>query len=133
MKIKFLALLIGCVIFAGCDDSIESGLNKQIAGTDSIKVYYFDEKTGATKSVITISDKNDIRSIISSITDESAAEYKCGYNGQLEFYQTDSIIFSPEFNYMEDCPHYVFMYKKNIYRKVMSSEGRELLLEKAGN
>ena len=133
MRISYLIIIMCCFLFASCGDSIESGLNKQIAETDSIKIYFFDEKTGATKNVVTVSDPAEINAIKSSITDESAESYKCGYSGQLEFYKADSIIFTPEFNFMEECPHYVFMFKKNIYRKVMSKEGRELLTEKAGN
>jgi hypothetical protein len=130
MRITLLIVFLLSIWFTSCGDSIEGGLNKQIAVTDSIKIYFFDEKTGATKNVVTISDQNEINTITASITDETAESFKCGYSGQLEFYKADSIIFTPEFNYMEECPHYVFMFKKNLYRKVMSKEGREFLNSK---
>lgn len=131
MKYIFI-LFLGSILFASCGDSIKPGLDKQISGTDSIKIYFLSEKDNTTQRVVTISDKSDIANIIASITDEKSEQYKCGYTGQMEFYEKGKIILSPEFNSNPECAHYVFRYKDKMYHKKMSQTGQDLFT-KPGN
>ena len=131
MKYIFI-LFLSSLLFTSCGDSIKSGLDKQISGTDSIKIYFLSEKDNTTQKVVTITGKSEIENIIASITDEKSEQYKCGYSGQMDFYEKGKIILSPEFNSNPDCAHYVFRYKDKMYHKKMSQTGQDLLT-KPGN
>ena len=127
MKVKLIALFSLSLLLSSCGDSIKDGLDKQILGTDSIKIYFLSEKDNTTQKVVTISDNNEIENIIASISDEKSEQYKCGYSGQMDFYEKGRIILSPEFNSNPDCAHYVFRYKDKMYHKKMSNEGQKFL------
>ena len=124
--ITSILILLSLVILSSCGDSIKSSLDKQLAESDS-KVYFFNEKDNRVEKVVTISDKPEIEKIIASISDESSEQYKCGHNGQLEFYKNGTIIMSPQFNTGEGCEHYVFRFKDRMYHKIMTGEGKQLL------
>jgi hypothetical protein len=121
-------LLILMFVLTSCGDSIKPGLDKQVSNTDSIKIYFLSQKDNTTQKVVTLKDKNEIESIIASITDDKAEQFKCGYTGQMEFYEKGKIILSPEFNSNPECAHYVFRYKDKMYHKKMGNEGQDLLL-----
>ena len=127
MKVKLIALFSLSLLLSSCGDSIKDGLDKQILGTDSIKIYFLSEKDNTTQKVVTISDNNEIENIIASISDEKSEQYKCGYSGQMDFYEKGRIILTPEFNSNPDCAHYVFRYKDKMYHKKMSNEGQKFL------
>lgn len=126
MKYIFI-LFLGTLFFTSCGDSIKPGLDKQIANTDSIKIYFLSEKDNTTQRVVTISNRSEIDNIIASITDEKSEQYKCGYTGQMDFYEKGKIILSPEFNSNPDCAHYVFRYKDKMYHKKMNEDGQRIL------
>jgi len=120
-----LVLLFLVVIFCSCDESsIKASLDKQIAGTDMIKLYFYD-KTGnltAKSSIITIQDKEIISKLLLAITDETTPEYKCGYTGSIEYFKENKSVLVGEFNSMPECSHIVFRIKKNMHSKMLSPE-----------
>lgn len=128
-SILFLPVIVLSLV--SCGDSIKSGLEKQLTGTDSIKVYFFDEKSNSVEKVVTVTEKSGIDEIISSISDESSEQFKCGYNGQMEFYKGGDIILSPQFNTGDGCEHYVFRFKDRMYHKAMTAEGKQFLEEQS--
>ena len=124
---RIIVIFFACLFLASCGDSIKSSLDKELSDTDSIKVYFFNEKDNRIQKIVTLSEKAEINEVIASISDESSEQYKCGHNGQLEFYKGGTIIMSPQFNTGEGCEHYVFRFKDRMYHKVMTSKGKELL------
>ena len=126
-------ILIVVLFLISCGDSIKSGLEKQLMGTDSIKVYFFDKKSNSVEKVVTVNEKSGVDEIISSISDESSEQFKCGYNGQMEFYKGGEIILSPQFNTGDGCEHYVFRFKDRMYHKVMTKKGRDILMAYLSN
>lgn len=124
---RTLLLLLLIFIISGCGDSIKPGLDKEISGTDSIKIYFLSDIKNTPPKVVTLKEENGISNIIASITDEGTEQYKCGYSGQMEFYKMGKIIMSPEFNFEQDCAHYVFRYKNQMYHKKMSTDGQKML------
>jgi len=129
---KLLPSLIILSLFTitSCGDSINSELGKKLAGTNKIKLYFFDKESGTVKDskmIVTISKQDDIKKIVESITDETPGQYKCRYSGHLEIFKDNDLLFNAEFNFEEECRHYVFMYNKRMLFKVMSEEGSALL------
>ena len=119
-----IALVLLVVIFCSCDDSIKASLDKQIAGTDMIKLYFYD-KTGKLTNkndIVTIQDKDIINKLLQAITEESAPENKCGYTGSMEYFKGGKSILTSEFNSMLECSHIIFRLKDNMYSKKLSPE-----------
>ena len=127
---SLLVLLSISAVFASCDDSIQSGLNKQLKGADKVKVYFFAPGETTIKDstmIVTINRKEEIEKLISTISDESTDQFKCGYSGYMDLYEKNIVIQSIEFNYDAECAHYVFRFKTQIYYKAMTEEGQKLL------
>ena len=132
MKNIFLPVIaiIIAVSLCSCDDSIQSGLSKQLKDADKVKVYFFEEGENAVRDsnmIITIENRDEVNKIIASIADESSEQYKCGYSGYMEILSKSKNILNLEFNLNEECAHYVFRFKTQIYFKKMTEEGQALL------
>jgi hypothetical protein len=124
-----VTLLFLVIIFCSCDESIKSSLDKQLKGTDMIKLYFYD-KTGKLtnkNNIITIQDKDIINKLMQGIADETAPEYKCGYTGTIEYFKENKSILTGEFNSMPECSHIVFFLKKNMHSKKLSPESLIIL------
>lgn len=131
INILVSALLVIIVfVLLSCGDSIDSKLNEKLAGANKIKLYFFDKEHGTVenpKMIVTVSKQGDIKKIISSITDETSEQFKCGYSGQLEIFKDNELLLNPEFNFEEECRHYVFTYRDEVMFRMMTEEGSELL------
>ena len=131
---KFVSALLVTTAFVliSCSDSIDSELNENLAGANKIKLYFFDKEHGTVKNpkmIITVSKQGDIKKLISSITDNTSEQFKCGYSGRLEIFKDNELLLNPEFNFEEECRHYVFTYKGEVEFRVMTNEGSVLLKE----
>ena len=125
MKTVFrISLMFLVVIFCSCGDSIKSSLDKQIAGTDMIKLYFYD-KTGKLTNkndIVTVEDKEIIAKLTQAITEETTSDNKCGYTGTMEYFKSGKSLLSAEFNSMPECTQIIFLMKKNMYSKKLSPE-----------
>jgi hypothetical protein len=124
-----IVLLFLAVIFCSCEDSIKASLDKQLAGADMIKLYFYDKSGNLTNknNIITIQDKDIINKLLNAITDETAPEYKCGYTGTIEYFKENKSILVGEFNSMPECSHIIFRLKKDMYSKKLSPESLIIL------
>jgi len=131
-KLVSAFLVIIAFVLISCGNSIDSEFNENLAGANKIKLYFFDKKHGTVKNpkmLITVSKQGDIKKIISSRTDKTSEQYKCGYSGQLEIFKDNELLLNSEFNFEEECRHYVFTYKDEVLFRVMTEEGSALLRE----
>lgn len=132
MKNIFLPVIaiIIAVFLSSCGDSIQSGLSKQLKDADKVKFYFFEEGENAVRDsnmIITIEDRDEVNTILASISDESSEQFKCGYSGYMEVLSKNKNILNLEFNFNNGCEHYVFRFRNQIYFKKMTPGGSELL------
>jgi hypothetical protein len=132
---KFFVLVF-LILFSGCDDSIKTSLDKQLAGVNKVKIYFtnvvptqesFKDTLAEQKAIITITNQDTVNLLAQSITDETSEFYKCGYTGTIEFFKDNISISNMQFNLMKECNHIVFRVKDNIYSKKLSDKGIEIL------
>lgn len=125
-----IILLFTVVIFCSCeDDSIKASLDKQLAGTDMIKLYFYD-KTGKLtnkNNIITVQDKEIIGKLMQAITDETAPDSKCGFTGTMEYFKENKSILVAEFNSLPECAHVIFRLKNNMFSKKLTPESLIIL------
>lgn len=128
---KKVFILILAVMFFGCDDSIKTSLDKQLAGVNKVKIYFTDivpkDTAAEQKAIITITNQDTVNMLMQSITDETSEFYKCGYTGTIEFFKDNLSISNMQFNLMKECNHIVFRAKNNMYSKMISGQGIEIL------
>ncbi|MBX7044715.1 MAG: hypothetical protein K1X86_02665 [Ignavibacteria bacterium] len=127
-SLYILIVILSCVFFS-CDDSIKNLLDKQIAGTDMVKLYFYD-KTGRLtnkNNIITVQDKEIIAKLLQAISDETAKDNKCGYNGSMEYFKEGKSLLTSEFNSLPECSNIIFRLKDNMYSKKLSAESIVIL------
>lgn len=129
---KKLLIVIFAVLFFGCDDSIRSSLDKQLMGVDKVKIYFTNivptkDTLTEQKAIITITNIDTVNMLAQSITDETSEFYKCGYSGTIEFFKDNISVSNMQFNLMPECNHIIFRTKNNMYSKLISPQGIEIL------
>lgn len=129
---KKLLVLIFAVLFFGCDDSIKSSLYKQLMGVNKVKIYFTNiiptkDTVAEQKAIITITNPDTVNMLAQSITDETSEFYKCGYTGTIEFFKDNISVSNMQFNLMPECNHIIFRTKNNMYSKLISPQGIEIL------
>lgn len=128
---KYLILIL-VVLFFGCDDSIRSSLDKQLMGVNKVKIYFTNiiptkDTAAEQKAIITIMNIDTVNMLAQSITDETSEFYKCGYTGTIEFFKDNLSVSNMQFNLMKECNHIIFRTKNNMYSKLISPQGIEIL------
>jgi hypothetical protein len=137
---KVILIVLFTVIFFGCGESIKSSLDKQLTGIDKIKIYFTNivpnkdnsketskDTLAEQKAIITITNQDTVNMLVQSITDETSEFYKCGYTGTIEFFKDHASVSNMQFNLMKECNHIVFRMKDNMYSKIISPQGIEIL------
>lgn len=135
MKNFFLSailIILVTICFAGCEENIVPDIEKKLAGSDKVTIYFYEEGTSKVTDpdkIVTIELKSVIDSIVSSIENIDALDYKCGYNGTIEFFENRKPVFVSEFNFQSECAHFVFRHNKKMFTKKMSEHGRLILTD----
>ena len=126
-KYLCLVMVVFClIVFQSC--SINTVLQNLLKDADEVKIYLNKRVSGEKSSiVITITSKDTIQNILNSITNEDAGKRKCEYEGSLEFFHKRVSLINMEFSLANECAVVVFQYKGNIFRKIISTKGVELL------
>jgi len=122
--------MLSVLVFSSCREVSKNGIYENLVDPEKIKIYFYNKKQGIDKDpkmMVVISEQYDIEKIIGSITDEPSEQYKCGYSGQLEIYKDDELLLDSEFNFEDECRHYVFTYKNEVLFRVMTEDGSKLL------
>jgi len=121
-------IFISLIIFQSCSFNINTALQDFLKDADEVKIYINKgESENKSIKVITITSKDTIKNILSSITDEDVGKRNCVYTGSIEFFHSKISLINMEFSLSDECKMIVFQYKGNIFRKVISKKGIELL------
>lgn len=125
-----ILFILVSLFITGCEENIIPDIEKKLSGTEKVTIYFYEEGTNKVTDpdkIVTIEIKQVIDSIVGSIESTDAEDYKCGYNGTIEFFENKKTIFVSEFNFQNDCAHFVFRHNKKMFSKKMSEQGRILL------
>lgn len=127
-KYLYLISVFSLIVFQSCSFNVNMALQNLLKDTDEVKIYLNKEISGNKSGiVIVITSKDTIQNILNSITNEDAGKRKCEYIGSLEFFHNKISLINMEFSLANGCAVIVFQYKGNIFRKVISTKGVELL------
>jgi len=134
MKIKFSLIIIILILSSGfIFNPISEFKNNVLKNSNSAEIKFYAHKEARTdiKKQFTFKTKEEIKNILSFISDKSAPFYKGGYNGSIDFLKNGKSLLDEkmEFNLSKYMGHIVFSYKKKLYSKKLTGSGLKYLQE----
>lgn len=101
-----------------------------IISSDSVAINYFkgDGSRDSVYQVVILKDKKQIESLAGYMTGSSSENYKCSYDGSIQFYKNRTVILDAEFRMnLSGCMHFAFVYNDKLYSTKMSEEAKQFL------
>ena len=128
--VLFVLMFFLTVLFFSCNGNVIKSLEKELSSSDNLKIYFYD-KTGKMPnngSVVSINDKDEVKHLLSSITEEEFTKRPdCIYNGLIEFFDGNKSLLNMEFNMEPNCGFVVFTIRDIIQTRKLSEEGINML------
>lgn len=127
---KFLAIVICCIFFISCKESVTK-LTEKVTGADSLAINYF-KGDGTMDTVVTvkiISDKAKINQLATLAGGHTTQNFNCGFDGSLHFFKNSQVIQDIQFRMTDaQCAHFSFILEGKLYNTELSAEAKALLL-----
>ena len=121
-----LLSLVFILFFAACTQNSE--VKKKLSGTDSLVVnFYAPQSDSIIKSVAT-AEKKAIRRLSDFVSTKETSLFKCGYDGNLHFFEKGKMVSDVSFKYSdESCRHFVLDVEGKLTGTTMSTEAADFL------
>lgn len=124
MRIILVIAIISFLI--SCSDNSATG--KQLAGTDSLVINFNAPGTDSIINTVTTTEINAIKKLKQFVGGKKAAEFKCGYDGNIAFYVDGKLAGDFSFNYSgEGCHHFIQLVDGQLSSTAMSNEAADFL------
>ena len=121
---KILVLVLAISIFSSC--SGDSPVH--LSGSDSLVINFNEPQSNSIEKTVNTTEVNAIKKLARFTGGESAPEYKCGYDGNLQFYKNGELSGDISFNYSgENCRHFIQMKEGKLTSTKMSNEAADFL------
>ncbi len=123
---RFLLLIVTLSFLVACSN--DSAISKQLSGSDSLVIHFTAAPSDSIIKTVVTAEPNAIKKIIQFVDAKKAAEYKCGYDGQLIFFSKGQEINDASFKYTEeDCRHFLLEVDGKLYSTSMNNEAYNFL------
>lgn len=123
---RFILVFLLATVFTSCKES--SAVAKQFAGSDSLEINFNQPGTNNIAKSVTTTEDKAISKLIRFVDSKSAADYKCGYDGNLMFYKEGKLSGDVSFNYSGDgCHHFMQDVNGTLTSTTMSNEAADFL------
>lgn len=121
----FIACLV-CLSYISCSSTPE--WKKQLASADSLVINFNVPNSNTIEKTVNTTEKKAIKQISGFFKNKSAAAYKCGYDGNIIFYQEGKLTADVSFNYSgEGCRHFITRDKDSLITSVMNNDAADFL------
>lgn len=121
---KTLVLVLGFSIFSSC----ASDSSGHLTGSDSLVINFNEPQSNTIEKTVNTTEVNAIKKLARFTGGESAPEYKCGYDGNLQFYKNGELTGDVSFNYSgENCRHFIQLKDGKLASTKMSNEAADFL------
>lgn len=121
---KILLLAVVVCLFASCRTS---PADKQLAGADSVVVNFNTAAGNTIEKTISTTEPVAIKKLKRFVNGKTTGAFKCGYNGNLQFFSKGILAGDFSFNYEKDCRHFIQQKEGQLYPTVMSDEAADFL------
>jgi hypothetical protein len=123
MRLILAALLL--TFLASCSGS---GSANHLSGADSLVINFNNKESNTITNTIHTTEAKAIKKIRQFVSGKQAEEYKCGYDGNILFYQANNLLGDFSFNYSgEGCRHFIQLIDGKLQSTAMSNEAADFL------
>ncbi|MFY0672240.1 MAG: hypothetical protein JXQ87_02470 [Bacteroidia bacterium] len=126
---RLTILFIGIYLTMLCSCGGGNELKSLISNTQEIELKRVDT-AGAVLSRITISDKKEIKELLSVVSNAEAPSYKCGHDYEIQCKLNDNNFVAIDLNSDDICSMASFIYKDELMFRYLNKEKLELLKSK---
>lgn len=121
---RLVLLLLPVVLLMSCSGNENS---KQLSGADSAIINFNDPQTNSIANTINTTEGKAIKKLKQFVGGKEAQEYKCGYNGNVQFYAKGALLGDFSFNYQDGCKHFIQLKDNKLSSTAMSNEAADFL------
>lgn len=120
--------LSGIIIIWLASCSSDSSVKQQLSGADSLVINFTEKPSGSITKTVTTTEKKAVEKLISFINGKPTKEFKCSYNGNLQFFSRGNLLSHVSFDYSETgCRHFLFSIDGKLESTVMDNEAVDFL------
>ena len=121
----YLLISFAFILFCSCK---QSPIKQSFSSTDSLVIHFKDEQAGAVTKTVQTAESNAINKMIDFIDAKETAQFKCGYDGKMFFYNKGQKIQEVDFKMKNDsCNHFAFLINGKLTSTKMSNEAIDFL------
>jgi hypothetical protein len=122
---RFISVVLLLSFLISCSGT---GSSKHLSGTDSLVINFNNKESNTISNTINTTEANAIKKIRQFVSGKEAEEYKCGYDGNILFYDGDKLLGDVSFNYSgEGCRHFIELVDGKLNSTAMSNEAADFL------
>lgn len=123
---NFFSFIVLCTLLLACGGK-ESAVSRQLASADSVVVNFNAASGTIIEKTISATDAVAIKKLKRFVNSKTSAAYKCGYNGNLQFFSKGILAGDFSFNYEKGCLHFIQQKDGQLFPTVMSEEAADFL------
>jgi len=123
-----MRLSIICILLLSLAACKQSEVTSSFSSADSLVVHFKDERAGLVTKTVQTTESKAINRMIEFINAKETAEFKCGYDGKMFFFNKGKQIQEVDFKMRNDtCNHFVFKLNEKLMFTKMNNEAVDFL------
>ncbi|MBK8952091.1 MAG: hypothetical protein IPM85_07085 [Chitinophagaceae bacterium] len=123
MRVVFF--LTGIVMLL--DSCTSSGITKQLTAADSLVITFNHINTDSVVNSVQTTDKKAIQKIAGFLSKGDSTGYKCGFNGNMIFFNKGEQLLPVVFSYNDNCRYFLYDWENKVTSVKMSNEAVDFL------
>jgi len=117
-----------CILLLSLAACKQSEVTSSFSSADSLVVHFKDERAGLVTKTVQTTESKAINRMIEFINAKETAEFKCGYDGKMFFFNKGKQIQEVDFKMRNDtCNHFVFKLNEKLMFTKMNNEAVDFL------
>jgi hypothetical protein len=101
---------------------------KSISASDSLVINFNEPNSNTINNTVSTTEKKAIQKLAGFLKTKSSKEFKCGYDGNMMFYEEGKLTADVSFNYSgEDCKHFMLLENGELLSIEMKNEAADFL------
>ena len=122
ISLSFLVFLFAC--------SGNSEVSSKLSGTDSLVINFFEQGTNNVVQTVTTAEAPAIRRLTEFVSSKETEIFKCGYDGNLLFFEREKQISDVSFKFSDEaCRHFLMDIKGKLVATTMNSAAADFLID----
>ena len=118
----FIVFAITCL--GSCSDR---ATDKKLSHSDSLVINFNAPQTIIIEKTVSTTEKKAIKKLARFVSGKPSEAYKCGYDGNMLFFEKGELTGDISFNYSEACRHFITILGGKLTPTFMSNEAADFL------